>query len=218
MIDTEIKSKVETYREDKNYSVQLVKFSSFKKVEIGAKKLPGFVLSYTRLDSEIPTKGSVQYLAGPRTDAERAVLTNLEPEVTELVLVKEKKPNPADPNKPYWNLVEFLHKDEWRDRPVSTTFFSKKEGGSDNLGAQVGNALKLSVETLGSGKTLAQYKTRALEFIILGDELKIEITARRANTTHTTGVVASTEANLAAENHNQATQREEETTSTSVPF
>lgn len=41
----------------------------------------------------------------------------------------------------------------------------------DSLGAQVGNALKLAVESLGAGRAVSEYENRAQEFMAMGDRI-----------------------------------------------
>lgn len=67
----------------------------------------------------------------------------------------------------YWNLLTV-------GDPVkeATTTGKKQSGGYDSLGNQVGNCVTNSVNSLGAGKTISEYKTRAVEFMLMGNEIR----------------------------------------------
>jgi len=47
-----------------------------------------------------------------------------------------------------------------------------KPSGYDNLGQQIGNSITNAVNSLGTGKSTKEYKERAIEFIMMGDDIR----------------------------------------------
>ncbi len=52
-----------------------------------------------------------------------------------------------------------------------------KTSGYDNLGQQIGNSITNAVNSLGTGKTSNDYKQRAIEFILMGDDIRELVTS-----------------------------------------
>lgn len=89
----------------------------------------------------------------------------------------------------YWNLVNVS------DRVTETNNNNnnkKQSSGYDSLGNQIGNCVTNSVNSLGAGKTIAEYKTRAIEFLLMGNEIRELAETGQAQTVLATATVEYT--------------------------
>lgn len=184
---------------DNTISWQLLEYTGkFTPTAVGAKKTPQIVLHCKRLDKEV-VNGDIKFFQGAfkgeGKEEASAVLDDIKAKGAgaTFVAIKEKKVNPQDINKPFWNVVDLKPETKWGERPMSTfTKFNNTGKTNDNgTGAQIGNALKLAVETLGAGKTVEQYKARAWELILLGDALRTELETHRSKSTDTFNAAAN---------------------------
>ena len=59
-------------------------------------------------------------------------------------------------------------------QPSATTWNkpTTKSSGYDSLGNQIGNCITNAVNSLGEGRSAAEYKTRAIELLQMGDEIR----------------------------------------------
>jgi hypothetical protein len=75
----------------------------------------------------------------------------------------------------YWNLTEATTAVDESARTSARTSASTKTsagGGYDNLGQQIGNSITNAVNSLGAGKSVAEYKQRAIDLILAGNEIR----------------------------------------------
>lgn len=76
----------------------------------------------------------------------------------------------------YWNLTQVTSATAAgatsnTTKPAAPTN-AQKSGGYDNLGQQIGNSITNAVNSLGTGKTVAEYQQRAIDFIKAGNTIR----------------------------------------------
>lgn len=159
-------------------STQLIKLNALPSTEGKGTKAYKLVLDYTRVDGEgekKPTKASkfMESLTADEKALLKAAIVG-----TELVITKQE-------GKPYtnkegrqvtpWNLTTIAAKDTWVEKPKKQWNGKQSGGGYDNLGQQIGNSVTNAVNSLGAGKTMDEYRQRALEFVLAGDWVREQV-------------------------------------------
>ena len=124
----------------------------------GTASNPTAVLHYIGSDN---TVWKIANLASKLDESSKAKLRSVKKgDVVSVDMVKEGK---------FWNLVSV-------GEPVAETkgkgSGTAKPGGYDSLGNQIGNCITNAVNSLGQGHTTKEYKTRAEEFLQMGDEIR----------------------------------------------
>lgn len=169
-------------------SVQLAEYISFEKAKIGKNQTPGAIIKYKRLDDGKDKILTVQYFIGQLDENSGEVLKTLKEggPGTKFVVVKEEGgPRPQGGN--YWNLKEFRHADTFVWKTYTNNYNNNNNNNNnkstyDNLGQQIGNSMTNAVNSLGVGKSIDEYKQRALEFVLAKDWIREQVTKQKQET------------------------------------
>ncbi len=123
-------------------------------------KYPRYTVHYTGDDGSTWKIGNLESNLKPETLAEIKGLTT--PEEKSITVEKEGK---------FWNLISVGAVTE---KKAGSTYNkpAAKSGGYDSLGNQIGNTITNAVVSLGSGKSITEYKARALELVLMGNEIR----------------------------------------------
>lgn len=154
----------------------LGQYVKHEQIKVGKNGTPAIKVYYTRLDGDQKGKEqSVQYLVGKLDEASKAILKAASETKGQFKVVKEKKETDE-----YYNFARFEDASTFVEKPKSMWAGNKGNGGGksgggyDSLGNQIGNSVTNAVNSLGAGKSIEEYKSRAWEFIQMGDELRAQ--------------------------------------------
>lgn len=160
-----------------NQSIQRAKF--LKRENTTTKNgMAGTKITYIHLRDDGTTKeNTTQWLNQYLPEDSKKIYEKLK-EGDEFVVVKREDGK-------FWPFQELRDVSTYKPKPVWDGNSSNYKGGNknhsggksnyDNLGQQIGNSITNAVNSLGAGKTVEEYKQRALELVLAGDWVREQI-------------------------------------------
>lgn len=166
------------------------------------------VINYVSVETN-ETKTAQKFFASV-TDGEKTLLQELKEGDLFLVVKEAVSGRDRDGNsRMFWNLKTVKSIADYKPKEKSSYnggggynkgATNTKTGGYDNLGQQIGNSMTNAVNSLGAGKTIEEYRARALEFVLAGDYVRAQIENKTATNTANTANTNTSSTKTAGKN------------------